>query len=95
MLIEITIMFNNGLLFDWVQSDDDKKRLQALWDEAVEEENQNILQKENNKKKLNAFKKAYQKLREQQIFARKNAFENQHKKLINDLSSFGNLINLD
>ena len=80
-------MFNNGINFNWVIDEEDKKRLQALWKAALVEENQ--------KNNLAAFKKAYQEIREKQIVSRKEAFDKSHQKIEKTLGAFGNLIKLD
>ena len=83
-------MFNNGIDFNWVTDENDKKHLQELWDAALKEDTE-----EGQKKNLAAFKKAYQKIREKQIESRKAPFESAHQKIEKTLGAFGNLIKLD
>ena len=80
------IMFDNGITFNWVQDEEDKKQLQTLWDAAVRSQAE---------KDLNKFKKLYRKIREKQITSRSKAFDSSHQKLVQDISVFGDLINLD
>jgi acyl-CoA reductase-like NAD-dependent aldehyde dehydrogenase len=83
-------MFNYGINFDWVKEESDKILLQKLWNAAVAESREG-----DRKEALNAFKKAYQQIREKQITSRKSHFDAAHQKIEKTLGSFGNLINLD